>query len=1076
MKRILSTILLCVTTLCAYSQEDITLFFLNDGTFKGFYDEEIDSITYSHLDLDSVWHADAVVQDVWLADSVVRIPIEKIDSICHKVPEPEFNPGTIILDDRYLPYITSVNGLTISFSSSLPENLRPHKGDVLYYNGISDLFPEGFAGKVVSEGNTVTCEQADIPDIYQKFVFFGKYTVVKKDHAGKPSYALRRIKGRPNPDNGTGGGGSPWGSSSWGDDDDFGIGDGRFPDFTIGSLKEAFEFELKDYHVKIKTSFKLTPVFTIEYAYAFNFFEPLLFFKCKKTVDYETSFSVAYAQDYNQLKDDGFWEKRKGGDIPLSTEAPEMFKKIGIESLSRDKKDRGTVYFIDKKFPIPECPLIQLGAEVGFFITPKLEGELVLGASNKGTYEKTYIYNLDKNHWLHLSDDWKDYLLPWRYFTGKFLKMGDWKCIDGPQTCEPTDWYLDGSVKGSIWTGLVAGANISAGFGENAEVKEEAKFRIGPYMEGELKLKLLDALSDWSRYSLVKDTHLKMGVKLGLNLSFSAKLKSDYLGSDVGFQWDQIDWSPKKLLWERTWYLLPEYEAPKYTIRGNSLICTANVSRMTFPNTLGFALIDETGKVKRKYMDATYKNYRADNPFHMSLTFDGLDFANHRYTIVPSSELFTADWLRFDAPDQYRTTVLCPDSRHPHLIDLGLPSGTKWMCSNLYADDPKDAGGYYQWGKPFKVNSYTDQTYKAPNITMPNYQSSEYDAATANLGQAYCTPTMSQFLELHDNCSLEYKYSPLGNNVLGVFLKGKNGNNLYLPYSGFKSGIKVKNSSEGWFLSSDAMDSNNKLQRKAVVLKNNDAIWGSADALAYGHSVRPVGAGKGGLVFEPQQLDYEVIVGQKVGQTVTVTNNGSAPVKVTVAQTIAPFHVDDACLGTFTVKPKERLDVLVDFSPTEEIEYTSVLTLSYETSNACVVSKIPLRGKGINANNIPITLSESSVSIQKGDRATVTITSGSGNYTLENSNEEAVSAAIANTNQIVIVGQKAGTATITVTDTKTKQTATIAVTVTDDVAVEGQKFTVNGVSFNMIGIEGGTFWMGAADDDTNAYSDDLRIK
>ena len=76
MKRILSTILLCVTILCAYSQEDITLFFLNDGSFKGFYDEEIDSITYSHLDLDSVWHSDAVVQEVWLADSVVRIPIE----------------------------------------------------------------------------------------------------------------------------------------------------------------------------------------------------------------------------------------------------------------------------------------------------------------------------------------------------------------------------------------------------------------------------------------------------------------------------------------------------------------------------------------------------------------------------------------------------------------------------------------------------------------------------------------------------------------------------------------------------------------------------------------------------------------------------------------------------------------------------------------------------------------------------------------------------------------------------------------------------------------------------------------
>ena len=79
-----------------------------------------------------------------------------------------------------------------------------------------------------------------------------------------------------------------------------------------------------------------------------------------------------------------------------------------------------------------------------------------------------------------------------------------------------------------------------------------------------------------------------------------------------------------------------------------------------------------------------------------------------------------------------------------------------------------------------------------------------------------------------------------------------------------------------------------------------------------------------------------------------------------------------------------------------------------------------------------LTLSETSVSLQKGDRATVTITSGSGNYTLENSNEEAVSAAIANTNQILMVGQKAGTATITVTDTKTKQTARIIVVVEEE--------------------------------------------
>ncbi|MBQ9585029.1 MAG: formylglycine-generating enzyme family protein, partial [Muribaculaceae bacterium] len=38
--------------------------------------------------------------------------------------------------------------------------------------------------------------------------------------------------------------------------------------------------------------------------------------------------------------------------------------------------------------------------------------------------------------------------------------------------------------------------------------------------------------------------------------------------------------------------------------------------------------------------------------------------------------------------------------------------------------------------------------------------------------------------------------------------------------------------------------------------------------------------------------------------------------------------------------------------------------------------------------------------------------------------------------------------------------------------VETQTFTVNGVSFTMVGVEGGTFMMGAADGDSEAYSDE----
>ena len=41
----------------------------------------------------------------------------------------------------------------------------------------------------------------------------------------------------------------------------------------------------------------------------------------------------------------------------------------------------------------------------------------------------------------------------------------------------------------------------------------------------------------------------------------------------------------------------------------------------------------------------------------------------------------------------------CPDNHHPHLINLGLPSGTLWACCNVGATTPEGSGGYYAWGE-----------------------------------------------------------------------------------------------------------------------------------------------------------------------------------------------------------------------------------------------------------------------------------------------------------------------------------------------------------------------------------------
>ena len=970
MKKYILSILLGILTGNTLAQDDITLFFLKDGTFKGFYDEEIDSITYSHLDLDSIWHNDAVVQEIWTPDSVIRIPIEEIDSICHKIPEPVYKPGVICLDERYLPYIISVNGMSITFSSDLPENLRPHQGDVLVYEGTSEMFPVGFAGKVVTEGNSVVCEEAEIPDIYDKFVFFGNYIMQQISDEEVSSYALRRIKNRTTKEFG-----SPSRVMGHEDDIDWRSGGFKADDIGIGRIKRAYKIELKKIHTQIGAEISVTPVISVELYWDSYVYSPYLFYKRTVKVDYDNKYLVKYSRDTKPESDaqksfrNNFW---KGVE-------PSWFDTTyGYMDDPNDDEDTQSLYVIDKEVPLPDCPLLKVGVQLGLFCQPKLEGEVSIGFETSGKIEKTYIYSSRNGS------------------TESETKTSN------------NEFVLEGSVKGSLWAGLVAGLHVSLGLGKGKRlegVEEEAKFKIGPYIEGEIKADFAEAIANKSVYSLVKDSKVKTGWKLGLDCKFKAKLA----GGLINFNWDQFSWSPKNLINEHNIYFFPEFEAPSYTTDGNSLRCSSIVSRQTFSNKIGFVLLKEDGSEQdRKYLDESYsfmnddvKYSNDEHPFSMTLTFDNLDFANHRYTIVPCTRLFGFECLGMQMPDEQRTTVLCPNSHHPHLIDLGLPSGTKWLCRNLYADNPKDAGRYYQWGKSAMVHSYSNVTYRYPNIPTSNYQGSEYDAATANLGLPYVTPTISQFDELFDNCKSDIRYSTWGETIFGsaegVYLKGRNGNNLYLPFSGYKSGTKVNDDSEdiGYFLTSDVFSGNGSKFGKVSFI--NEDGKGNTETQGYGYSVRPVSTESSGLTFEPQEIDFgEVLIASqnqgKVSKSTRVTNTGTAPVTVTVSPTVSPFTVSSETVGTFILQPKESKDIYVSFEPTDIAECKSELTIQYETSNSCTICKVPLWGKGIGNQ-------------EWGD-------------------------------------------------------------------VQTETFTVNGVSFKMIGVEGGSFMMGSPDNDKNTNDDE----
>ena len=81
------------------------------------------------------------------------------------------------------------------------------------------------------------------------------------------------------------------------------------------------------------------------------------------------------------------------------------------------------------------------------------------------------------------------------------------------------------------------------------------------------------------------------------------------------------------------------------------------------------------------------------------------------------------------------------------MIDLGLPSGTKWACCNVGASKPEAYGGYYEWG------------------------------------QIADAPSLAQIQELINSCSSVWTTL---NGVNGRLFTGPNGGQVFLPAAGYR--------------------------------------------------------------------------------------------------------------------------------------------------------------------------------------------------------------------------------------------------------------------------------------------------
>ena len=134
--------------------------------------------------------------------------------------------------------------------------------------------------------------------------------------------------------------------------------------------------------------------------------------------------------------------------------------------------------------------------------------------------------------------------------------------------------------------------------------------------------------------------------------------------------------------------------------------------------------------------------------------------------------------------------LACPDDNHPHAIDLGLPSGTKWACCNVGASKPEDYGGYYAWGETNEKSVYDWDTYAYYNSNTgyvnigSDIAGTSYDVARVRMGAPWRMPSFEQMNELINKCSRQWTQQ---NGVNGILVTGLSGGQVFLPFAGYRS-------------------------------------------------------------------------------------------------------------------------------------------------------------------------------------------------------------------------------------------------------------------------------------------------
>ncbi len=165
-------------------------------------------------------------------------------------------------------------------------------------------------------------------------------------------------------------------------------------------------------------------------------------------------------------------------------------------------------------------------------------------------------------------------------------------------------------------------------------------------------------------------------------------------------------------------------------------------------------------------------------------------------------------------------------------VDLGLPSGTLWATYNIGATKPEEYGDYFAWGETEPKEEYEWSTYKweleINSFTKYNFNDGlttllpEDDAATANWGSEWRTPTNEEQRELVEEC--QYQMTEV-NGVYGAKFTGKNGNSVFFPAAGGRIGSDAYDVGDVGLYWSSSLSEEDESYARYLYFRDYGAYW-----------------------------------------------------------------------------------------------------------------------------------------------------------------------------------------------------------------------------------------------------------